>query len=57
MEAVDKASRQLEATLKFCAKNLSDKYLSGKQQGIWCGLENVTGVGLLFALRSRTPGG
>lgn len=28
VEGVDKASRQLEATLKFCAKNLSDKYLA-----------------------------
>jgi DNA recombination protein RmuC len=27
-EAVDKASRQLDGTLKFCAKNLSDKYVA-----------------------------
>ena len=27
-DAVEKASRQLEATLKFCAKNLSDKYIA-----------------------------
>ncbi len=28
IDAVEKASRQLEATLKFCAKNLSDKYIA-----------------------------
>jgi DNA recombination protein RmuC len=28
VDAVEKASRQLEATLKFCAKNLSDKYIA-----------------------------
>lgn len=27
-EAVDKASRQLEGTLKFCAKSLSEKYVA-----------------------------
>src|SRR5262249_50197470 len=27
-EAVDKASRQLDGTLKFCAKNMSDKYVA-----------------------------
>jgi len=28
VEAVDKASRQLEATLRLCARNLSEKYLA-----------------------------
>jgi DNA recombination protein RmuC len=28
VDAVEKASRQLEATLKLCAKNLSDKYIA-----------------------------
>ena len=28
VDAVDKASRQLELTLKLCAKNLSDKYIA-----------------------------
>jgi DNA recombination protein RmuC len=28
VDAFEKASRQLEATLKFCAKNLSDKYIA-----------------------------
>jgi DNA recombination protein RmuC len=28
VEAVDRAARQLEATLKLCAKNLSDKYVA-----------------------------
>jgi DNA recombination protein RmuC len=28
VDAVEKASRQLEMTLKFCAKTLSDKYVS-----------------------------
>lgn len=28
VDAVDKASRQLEVTLKFCAKSLSDKYVA-----------------------------
>jgi len=28
VDAIDKASRQLEATLRVCAKNLSDKYVA-----------------------------
>jgi DNA recombination protein RmuC len=28
VEAIEKSSRQLEATLKICAKNISDKYLA-----------------------------
>ncbi len=28
VEALDKASHQLDATLRFCAKNLSDKYIA-----------------------------
>lgn len=39
VDAVEKASRQLEATLKFCAKNLSDKYVSPP---------NTTDFGILF---------